>query len=67
MFSGRHDYASWTLRAADGRYLSVDTHNQLLLDETPTIFKVYFVGRFRELIKLFVPGKGFVRVKAKLK
>ncbi|CAH3178702.1 unnamed protein product, partial [Porites lobata] len=60
---GHHRYANWTLKAASGKYLSVNEQNELILSDQPTIFKVFFVGRSRAFVKLYVSGKGFVKVK----
>lgn len=58
-----HRYANWTLKAGSGKYLSVNEQNELILSEEPTVFKVFFVGMNRQFVKLFVTGKGFVKVK----
>lgn len=57
-----HRYANWTLKAGSGKYLSVNEQNELILSEEPTVFKVFFIGMNRQFVKLFVTGKGFVKV-----
>ena len=61
-----HRYANWTLKAGNGKYLSVNEHNELVLSELPTVFKVYFIDGNHQFVKLFVTGKGFVKVFLKL-
>lgn len=61
-----HRYANWTLKAGNGKYLSVNEHNELVLNELPTVFKVYFIDGNHQFVKLFVTGKGFVKVFLKL-
>ncbi|KAL9951822.1 hypothetical protein ACROYT_G044557 [Oculina patagonica] len=58
-----HRYANWTLKAGCGKYLSVNEQNELILSEDPTVFKVFFIGMNRQFVKLYVTGKGFVKVK----
>ncbi|CAH3156874.1 unnamed protein product [Pocillopora meandrina] len=58
-----HRYANWTLKAGNGKYLSVNEHNELVLSELPTVFKVYFIDGNHQFVKLFVTGKGFVKVR----
>ena len=57
-----HRYANWTLKAGSGKYLSVNEQNELILSDEPTVFKVFFIGMNRQFVKLFVTGKGFVKV-----
>lgn len=57
-----HRYANWTLKAGCGKYLSVNEQNELILSEEPTVFKVFFIGMNRQFVKLYVTGKGFVKV-----
>lgn len=58
-----HRYANWTLRAGNGKYLSVNEGNELILSEHPTVFKVFFIDGNHQFVKLFVTGKGFVKVR----
>ena len=44
----------------------MNEHNELVLSELPTVFKVYFIDGNHQFVKLFVTGKGFVKVFLKL-
>lgn len=57
-----HRYADWTLKTREGKYLSVNEQNELILSDQPTVFKVMFIARNRQFVKLYVPGKGYVKV-----
>ena len=57
-----HRYATWTLKTREGKYLSVNEQNELILGDQPTVFTVMFIGRNRQFVKLYIPGKGYVKV-----
>ena len=55
-------YANWTLKTREGKYLSVNDENELTISDKPTVFRVIFIDDNRQFIKLFVYGKGYVKV-----
>ncbi|XP_074612059.1 vitellogenin-2-like isoform X3 [Acropora palmata] len=57
-------YANWTLKTREGKYLSVNDENELTISDKPTVFRVIFIDDNRQFVKLFVYGKGYVKVKS---
>ena len=55
-------YANWTLKTREGKYLSVNDENELTISDKPTVFRVIFIDDNRQFVKLFVYGKGYVKV-----
>lgn len=55
-------YANWTLKTREGKYLSVNDENELTISDKPTVFRVIFIDDNRQFVKLFVHGKGYVKV-----
>ena len=55
-------YANWTLKTREGKYLSVNDENELTISDKPTVFRVIFIDDNRQFVKLFVYGKGYMKV-----
>lgn len=55
-------YANWTLKTREGKYLSVNDENELTISDKPTVFRVIFIDNNRQFVKLYVHGKGYVKV-----